>query len=569
MQKLPIGKSDFKSIRNDNFYYIDKSIFIEEIINSSADVILLPRPRRFGKTLNLSMLNYFFDIQEESGKLFGGLAVANNRAIMAHLNRYPIIYVSFKDVKESTIALALAKIYSLIRSEFGKNEKIIEGIINKIEREDRENYREILNGTASQDEYENSLKLLSKLLATAYNQKCIILIDEYDTPIQTAFLKGYYEEMVGFFKTFMGAALKDNDIHLYKAVLTGILRVSKESIFSDLNNIKVCTLLDSPFGDKFGFTINEVKTILKDYQLQESFEKVNEWYNGYKIGDETIFNPWSLLNYVDTKGVFDVYWANTSSNDIIRILVENSDGFREDLQYLLKGESVERVINPNITFRDRDFHFNEEMLYSFLFFSGYLKYTSKRWELGEHICQLSIVNEECRYIFRKIIAHWISEKFANPRLRILLKSLTQGDLELFEEIFSEFVRDTLSFYDTAKTIESVYHAFFLGLLVNLNDYEVISNKEAGYGRVDIMLLHKHDKSKLALVIELKKIGMNETQEKALESAIEQIEQKAYVWEVHKRGYSNTLAFGVVFDGKRVWVKPALLDQPSKRNQSTP
>jgi len=561
MQKLPIGMSDFKELIEENYYYLDKSNFIAEVIDSSAKVLLLPRPRRFGKTLNLSMLNYFFDIQEESGKLFEGLAVANNSAIMAHLNRYPIIYISFKDVKESTIALALAKIYSLIRSEFGKNEKIIEGIINQIEREDRENYREILNGVASQDEYENSLKLLSKLLTLAYNQKCIILIDEYDTPIQTAFLKGYYEEMVGFFKTFMGAALKDNDIHLYKAVLTGILRVSKESIFSDLNNIKVCTLLDTPFGDKFGFTIHEVKTILKDYQLQESFEKVNQWYNGYKIGDETIFNPWSLLNYVDTKGIFDVYWANTSSNDIIRILVENSDGFREDLQYLLKGESVERVINPNITFRDRDFHFNEEMLYSFLFFSGYLKYTSRKWDLGEHICQLSIVNEECRYIFRKIIANWISEKFSNPRLRILLKSLTEGDLELFEEIFSEFVRDTLSFYDTAKTVESVYHAFFLGLLVNLNDYEVISNKEAGYGRVDIMLLHKHDKSKLALVIELKKIGMNETQEKALESALEQIEQKAYVSEVHKRGYDNTLAFGVVFDGKRVWVKR--LDETKK------
>jgi len=555
MQKLPIGMSNFKELIEENYYYLDKSNFIAEVIDSSAKALLLPRPRRFGKTLNLSMLNYFFDIQEESGKLFEGLAIANNGAIMAHLNRYPIIYVSFKDVKESTIALTLAKIYSLIRSEFGKHEKIIESITHQIKREDRENYMQIRSGTASQDEYENSFKLLSKLLTLAYNQKCIILIDEYDTPIQTAFLKGYYEEMVGFFKTFMGAALKDNDVHLYKAVLTGILRISKESIFSDLNNIEVYTLLNKEFNTHFGFTTQEVAQLLHDYQLQAHQEKVNEWYNGYKIGEATIFNPWSLLNFVN-RGEIDVYWANTSSNDIIRILVENSDGFREDLQCLLKGESVERVINPNITFRDRDFHFNEEMLYSFLFFSGYLKYTSKRWELGEHICQLSIVNEECRYIFRKIIAHWISEKFANPRLRILLKSLTQGDLELFEKIFSEFVRDTLSFYDTAKTIESVYHAFFLGLLVNLNDYEVISNKEAGYGRVDIMLLHKHDPSKLALVIELKTIDefKEETKERALESALEQIEQKAYVSELHKRGYNNTLAFGVVFDGKRVWVK---------------
>jgi len=556
MQKLPIGKSDFKSIIQDDFYYIDKTQLITEIISASADVLLLPRPRRFGKTLNLSMLNYFFDIQEESGKLFEGLAVANNSAIMTHLNRYPIIYISFKDVKEESFEQSLLRIKRLISNVFLKHKKILEEL--NIEETQKIQVNNILSENATQVDTEESFKLLSKLLTIAYNQKCIILIDEYDTPIQTAFLKGYYEEMVGFFKTFMGAALKDNDIHLYKAVLTGILRVSKESIFSDLNNIEVYTLLNKEFNTHFGFTTQEVAQLLHDYQLQVHQEEVNEWYNGYKIGDETIFNPWSLLNFVN-RGEIDVYWANTSSNDIIRILVENSDGFREDLQYLLKGESVERVINPNITFRDRDFHFNEEMLYSFLFFSGYLKYTSRKWDLGEHICQLSIVNEECRYIFRKIIANWISEKFSNPRLRILLKSLTEGDLELFEKIFSEFVRDTLSFYDTSKNIESVYHAFFLGLLVNLNDYEVISNKEAGYGRVDIMLLHKLDKSKLALVIELKTIDEfdKETKERALESALEQIEQKAYVSEVHKRGYDNALAFGVVFDGKRVWVKRAI------------
>jgi hypothetical protein len=322
-----------------------------------------------------------------------------------------------------------------------------------------------------------------------------------------------------------------------------------------LNNIEVYTLLDNEFGDKFGFRSDEVKKMLECYTLGETFDEVNEWYNGYKIGDFTIYNPWSLLNYVNRRR-FDVYWANTSSNDIIRILVENSDGFRDDLKYLLKGESVEKVINPNITFKDRDFNFNEEMLYSFLFFSGYLKYTSKEWKQGEHICTLGIVNVECQYIFRKIIANWISEKFSNPRLRILLKSLTDGDLKLFEKIFSEFVRDTLSFYDTSKNVESVYHAFFLGLLVNLSDYEIISNKEAGYGRVDIIVLHKEDKEKLALVIELKTIDEfeEETKEKALISAVKQIEEKAYVSEVQKKGYENILAFGVVFDGKRVWVK---------------
>jgi hypothetical protein len=472
---------------------------------------------------------------------------------MEHCNAYPIIYITFKDVKEESFEKSLLRIKRLVSNEFLRHKEVLN--LLALEEIEQKQLNNILDESATQVDIEESFKLLSKLLTKAHNQKCIILIDEYDTPIQTAFLKGYYEEMMGFFKTFMGTVLKDNDVNLYKAVLTGILRISKESIFSDLNNIKVYTLLDNPFSDKFGFTSNEVKAMLKSYNLSDNFEEVNRWYNGYKIGETTIFNPWSLLNYSDS-GAFDIYWANTSSNDIIRILVENSDGFRDDLKYLLKGETVEKVINPNITFKDRDFNFNEEMLYSFLFFSGYLKYTSKTWKQGEHICTLAIVNVECQYIFRKIIANWISEKFSNPRLRILLKSLTDGDLKLFEKIFSEFVRDTLSFYDTGKNVESVYHAFLLGLLVNLSDYEIISNKEAGYGRVDIMVLHKEEKTKLALVIELKTIDEfeEETKEKALISAVKQLEEKAYVSEVQKKGYENILAFGVVFDGKRVWVK---------------
>ncbi|MBU1668074.1 ATP-binding protein [bacterium] len=553
MQKIPIGMSDFKELIETDRYYVDKTDFIAEIIDSSAKVLLLPRPRRFGKTLNLSMLNYFFDKSENNKELFKRLNIAQNTKAMEHCNAYPIIYITFKDVKEESFEKSLTKIGMLIEKEFARHKKAIFSI--ELEEKEKQLIERLLITSANQVDFEVALKLLSKLLTLAHNQKCIILIDEYDTPIQTAFLKGYYEEMVGFFKTFMGAVLKDNDVHVYKAVLTGILRISKESIFSDLNNIEVYTLLDNEFGDKFGFNTNEVKNMLKTYQLENSIDEVNEWYNGYKIGDFTIYNPWSLLNYVNRRR-FDVYWANTSSNDIIRILVENSDGFRDDLKYLLKGEMVEKVINPNITFKDRDFNFNEEMLYSFLFFSGYLKYTSKEWRQGEHICTLGIVNVECQYIFRKIIANWVSEKFSNPRLRILLKSLTDGDLKLFEKIFSEFVRDTLSFYDTGKNVESVYHAFLLGLLVNLSDYEVISNKEAGYGRVDIMVLHKEDKEKLALVIELKTIDEfeEETKEKALISAVKQIEEKAYASEVQKKGYTNILAFGVVFDGKRVWVK---------------
>ena len=551
MKKLPIGISNFEELIEEDFYYVDKTNFISEIIDASAKVILLPRPRRFGKTLNLSMLNYFFDVEKSSIKLFDDLNISKNENAMNHCSKYPIIFISFKDVKEDSFEKSFIRIRRLVSNEFNRyHKKLLSLDLTTIEKKRVNN---ILEERADMVDTGDAFKFLSKLLTKAYNQKCMVLIDEYDTPIQAGFLKGYYDEIVDFFKTFMGAVLKDNDINLYKGVLTGILRISKESIFSDLNNIEVYTLLNKEFNDGFGFTTDEVKQMLEEYKLGLTFSEVEKWYDGYKIGDSTIFNPWSLLNFVNRKEI-DVYWANTSSNDIIRILVENSDGFQDDLKYLLKGQTVERVINPNITFKDKDLNFNEEMLYSFLFFSGYLKYTSKRWVEGEHICNLAIVNQECHYIFNKIISNWVSEKFSNPKLRVLLKSLIDGELDVFEEIFSEFVCDTMSFYDTAKSIESVYHAFFLGLLVNLTDYEVISNEESGYGRVDIMLLHKIDKSRLALVIELKKIRMNETKDSALQSAVKQIKDREYVSKVKKRGYENILSFGVVFDGKRVWVK---------------
>ena len=551
MKKLPIGISNFEELIEEDFYYVDKTNFISEIIDASAKVILLPRPRRFGKTLNLSMLNYFFDVEKSSIKLFDDLNISKNENAMNHCSKYPIIFISFKDVKEDSFEKSFIRIRRLVANEFNRyHKKLLSLDLTTIEKKRVNN---ILEERADMVDTGDAFKFLSKLLTKAYNQKCMVLIDEYDTPIQAGFLKGYYDEIVDFFKTFMGAVLKDNDINLYKGVLTGILRISKESIFSDLNNIEVYTLLNKEFNDGFGFTTDEVKQMLEEYKLGLTFSEVEKWYDGYKIGDSTIFNPWSLLNFVNRKEI-DVYWANTSSNDIIRILVENSDGFQDDLKYLLKGQTVERVINPNITFKDKDLNFNEEMLYSFLFFSGYLKYTSKRWVEGEHICNLAIVNQECHYIFNKIISNWVSEKFSNPKLRVLLKSLIDGELDVFEEIFSEFVCDTMSFYDTAKSIESVYHAFFLGLLVNLTDYEVISNEESGYGRVDIMLLHKIDKSRLALVIELKKIRMNETKDSALQSAVKQIKDREYVSKVKKRGYENILSFGVVFDGKRVWVK---------------
>ena len=571
-QKLPISTTDFKVLREDRKYYIDKTLFAKELLDASADVILLPRPRRFGKTLNLSMLRYFFEDGEEKeqvGELFQGLAISKIAEFKNHFGKYPVIWMTFKDIKEPDLETALYKIYRLIRREFGRHAKKIKGALNRLENEEVNHYKEIRSGNAQRGDFEDSIGFLSKLLFQVYGQKCIILIDEYDTPIQNAYIKGYFNDMIGFFKPFLGAALKGNDTYLKKAVLTGVLRISKESIFSDLNNLEVNTLLNDEFSDRFGFTVNEVKRVLMDYRLSEKFDEVFQWYNGYKIGETIVLNPWSIINYANRKK-FDVYWANTSSNKIIQHLAENSNTFKDSLEVLLTGGEIEQTINPNIVFGDLEpgIGFREEMLYSFLFFSGYLKYSEKRFEKGKHICRLSIANLECQYIFEQVVSNWIEDSFNNLKLKKLLESLIRADLKIFERIFSEFVRDTLSFFDTAKNVESVYHAFLLGLLVNLAEYEVISNREAGYGRVDIMLLHKTDKTRPAIVMELKTIDefAKETKNKALEKAVRQIEDRKYETDVRAKGYPNIVSFGVVFDGKRVWTKTL---RPKKETKELP
>jgi hypothetical protein len=451
--------------------------------------------------------------------------------------------------------MSLNKIYDLILDEFSIHQKIIEAHIDKLDMLDRMRYKRLMSLKAKQEDYENSLRILSKLLYYAYNTQVVFLLDEYDTPIQTAFFKGYYNEMIEFFKPFLGGVLKDNDRYLKKAVITGILRVSGESMFSDVNNLEVCTILYETFSTSCGFTIDETKQMLKDFGLDKNSKKIIDWYDGYNFAGETILNPWSLINYVKNRE-FNAYWVNTSSNSLIRVMVENSQMFREDLKVLLSGGYIEKIIDSNITFDTPNFFFNEKILYSFLFFSGYLKCDNRRLIMGRNHCRLKIVNIECQVVFENSISNWLSSSYQNYKLQEMLKSLTNGEIKLFEKLFSIFVKETLSFYDTAKNPENVYHAFLLGLLVNLSEYEIISNQESGFGRLDVMVLHKFDKSKPAIIMELKTIDEfeEETREKALKSAVKQIKDKEYITTANKRGYFNIFAFGVVFEGKRVWVK---------------
>ncbi len=554
MKRLPIGISDFKRVIKDNNYFVDKSLIIQELINSNAQVILLPRPRRFGKTLNLSMLKYFFENREDNKELFRELKIYKTSEFREHIGKYPVIFLSFKDIKQRDFESSYNKLYSLIRREFMRHYKEID--VESLDFLDKLEYLNILEGKATQSSIEESLSLLSKLLSQRYNQSVVILIDEYDTPIHASYLHGYYNEFIEFIRNLLSGAFKDNDF-LYRGVITGILRVSRESIFSGLNNIATYTISDTRYSNRFGFTIDETKQILNDFGLNDKYNEVSDSYNGYKIGEETIFNPWSILNFIDNpKHELLPYWANTSSNELLKYLINISSlSFKKSLEAWLNGKSIKTEIDSNIVFSEIEK--NDKNIYSLLFFSGYLKCINRELINKTYYCDLTIPNKEVHYIFRNIISSWLNESFRDDRLRVLLNALIRGEIKLFERLFSEFVLETLSFYDVnKKNEEAVYHAFLLGILINLNDYEVISNRESGLGRVDIILLHKEDKSRLAIIMELKTIDEfeEETKELSLDKALKQIEKKRYEIEVKKRGYSNILKMGVVFDGKRVWVK---------------
>ncbi|HHD80806.1 MAG TPA: AAA family ATPase, partial [Campylobacterales bacterium] len=521
MKRLPIGISDFKQVIEEDNYFIDKSMLIHELINSNAQVTLLPRPRRFGKTLNLSMLRYFFNNREDNTHLFKDLAISKTLQFNEYVGKYPIIFLSFKDIKSTNIDDTIEGIKSLITEVFG----LFEEEISKLElsKKDSIDVENILYFRASNRVYQNSLRLLSSLLYKIYNKKVVILIDEYDTPIHASYLNGYYSEFIDFIRNLLSGAFKDND-YLYKGVITGILRVSRESIFSGLNNIATYTIVDYEYSNRFGFTIDETQKILTDFNLSDIYKDVSDSYNGYKIGKETIFNPWSILNFVsDKEHRLLPYWANTSSNELIKHLIKiSSMSFKKSLESWLNGEAIRTPIDSNIVFSEIEH--NDKNVYSLLFFSGYLKCINKELKDKVYYCDLAIPNQEVEYIFRNIISSWINESFRHDRLDVLLNALITGEIKLFEKLFSQFVLETLSFYDVnRKNEEAVYHAFLLGILVSLTDYEVISNRETGLGRVDIILLHKEDKNRLAIIMELKTIDEfeEETKEIALDKALNQ------------------------------------------------
>ncbi len=555
MKSLPLGISDFRELHKYNKYYVDKTLFIKEIINCDEKIILLPRPRRFGKTMNMSTLKYFFELSDQSAenrKLFSGLAIENEPEFDAFQGKYPIIYVSFKDVKNTDFENAYDKIKNLIAAVYKSHKYLLENL----EEDEKIFFQKILYKNANQNELAESLLSLSEYLLKYHSIEPILLIDEYDTPIHTAYANNYYKEMISFLRVLYGTVLKDN-INLSKAVLTGILRVAKESIFSGVNNFGVYTLLNNRFSDKFGFTENEVLQLISDYNIQEDETEIQKWYNGYIFGKTIIYNPWSILRHIYTReDGFKPHWVNTASNEIIQNLINKSDPvLKKEFHLLLLNQSITKHLNEDVVFYDLEKDSNN--IYTFLVFSGYLKaFNPKRVGNKLHY-ELKIPNIEVNIEFENILKTWFAESYTNEKVYDLLRSLTDGDVKLFEQILGDFILNTLSYFDTAgKNVEKVYQAFLLGIFVNLIDnYEIKSEQESGHGRYDIALI-PHDKTKLAIIMELKSINKKETKTKVLSEAIKQMKERQYSVSIRNRGYERILEFAVTFDGKRCWTKKA-------------
>ncbi|MCP4129628.1 MAG: AAA family ATPase [bacterium] len=565
MKKLPVGISDFKDVIEEDYYFIDKTLFIKEIIDNSAKVLLVPRPRRFGKTINLSMLRYFYEKTEKNNKhLFEKLAIwQQQEEYTSKQGKYPVIFLTFKDIKSQEWADCLQLIKSTVADEFKRHSYLLEGDI--LEEWDKKLFKDIIYLEAEKNDYIKSLSFLSRILEKYYNKKVVILIDEYDTPIQAGYINNFYGEIADFMRGFLGSGLKDNS-SLEKSVVTGIMRVARESIFSGLNNLGVFTLLSEEFSDKFGFTDPELKKMLQDFNISNKYNDVRFWYNGYIFGQETVYNPWSIINFISSKSKELIpYWINTSDNKIIEILLSTGGKeLKEEIDILIRGECIEKPIDESIVFSDIEK--KDELIWSFLLFGGYLKQTNQRVVNKERVYSLSIPNEEVSYIYTKVVKSYFTDKIENKRIEVMLNALINGDIELFELLLKELVLKMFSYHDFGDESERVYQSFVIGLFVWLAEsHEVTSNRESGYGRYDVMIIPK-DTTKVAYVIEFKKIGVfgSETIEEALASAFKQIEEKKYETELTGKGITNYKKLAIVFKGKEVTVREQGNDTSSTR-----
>ncbi len=558
MKKLPIGISNFKKLIEGNYYYVDKTILIKDIFES-GEVVLMPRPRRFGKTLNLSMLRYFLEISEDDTKhLFENTLIRKLPKYWALQGTFPVIFITFKDIKETTWEVAYDKFAITLYEEFDRHKYLL---LNKtLESYEREFYARILERRASQAELETSLHFLAKLLHKHYKKKPVILIDEYDVPIQAAYVYGYYTPAIEFLKGLLGSVLKDEH-EIEKGVVTGILTLTKAGIFTGLNNIDVFNITSSRLADKFGFTEDEVGALLEYYTIQDTSESLQQWYNGYTFGEKNgMYNPWSILNAINNNGQLKKYWVNTGDNILVKKLIgSGSIDVKSKLEQLLSEKSVREVIHESITFPELETR--SDLIWSLLLFTGYLTYSHYELIKGQVVCTLKIPNKEINYLYEELIRTIFQESVAGGQVDELLKALTQGDTEMFSKLLQSFVITSMSAFDLPSTEpEKSYHLFILGLLVALSDrYTVSSNKESGLGRYDIMMIPRKN-TQAGIIIEFKVLRKGETLESAAQRALDQILQKKYTQELFDRSIKTIYLYGIAFEGKTILIKSNTLEQ---------
>jgi len=553
LKRIQIGASDFKELIEGNNYFVDKSLLIKEFIENGAKIILTPRPRRFGKTLNLSMLKYFFDIRtkKENRPLFNGLKIENEKEIMNLQGEYPVIFITFKNEKYLTYEDFKDGITFLMSTLYKEHDYLLES--DKLSSIDKKDFTDIVEKKVSIASLCNGISTLMEYMYKHYGKKVMLFIDEYDVPIQEGYLRGYYNEMIVLIRNLLTSALKDNQ-YVEKSLITGILRVAKESIFSGLNNLEVNTILRYSFNDKFGFTENEIDELSKYYNCIDNLDSIKEWYNGYIFGGEIIYNPWSVLNYIKSmKEGFMPYWINSSSNDLIkRLLIKGDREIKLDLETLIEGKTIYKRIDDTIVMSEIDD--SNENIWSFLLMSGYLKSVKTDLKEGILSCELKIPNKEVLFFYKRLIEKWFQDTMSNQKYEIMLNMLTLGEIEIFAGLFQQFVISNLSYFDVSGTEpERVYHAFVLGMLISLSEkYEVKSNKESGYGRYDVMLIPK-DASKIGIVMEFKKIDdfLKTTIDEGTIAALKQIEDMKYSQELIDRDVKNIIKLAIVFKGKEI------------------
>ena len=541
MKLLPTGIENFKMMIDKSAYYVDKTNFIEDVLNEQ--VVLYTRPRRFGKTLNMSMLYYFFSIKEkENAYLFDDLNISKNKDALKVQNKYPTIFISLKEMKNLTFDAQISSFSNVIYELLEKNLEILSS--DQLSDTTKDILNKLHNRSSSAEDLKISLRVITNALYTYYQQKVIVLIDEYDVPLQAAYQNNYYEEMVEFLRSVFSSALKTNDA-LEKGVMTGCLRISKESIFTGLNNFTAYSVLNNISSESFGFTELEVKQLLKAYNLSEKMDEVKEWYDGYQFGNKEIYNPWSTLMYVknitqDVSFKPISFWANTSGNDLIVKYIQNGDKkLRKEFDVLMSGQSLIKYIKPELTYREMD---NINNIYSFLLLTGYLKVIKDR---GENQYELVIPNKEVYEIYKQSFMSYF-EDYTTSRKGELYQELVDGDAKKVNLLLNDILLRSISYFDNQ---ESFYHGFLVGLL---NDYEVVSNRESGNGRFDVCVLPENILGTVVLIECKHSISEDDLIDDAKEGA-RQIVEKKYLEEHRFKKYENAVGYGISFYKKQCYV----------------